>query len=151
MLTILSFILTILGCINWLLVGLLQYDFVAGIFGYQSSILSRIVYIIIGIASLFLVFKLIKGKGTIAVFSRRNKKDLAKNIQKMGKKDDEEEHESAYAMQKLNVEAGREQYNDEYDSDSFDDRNEQRPRGLFNEHFDDRDFWLNAFILCCLS
>ena len=47
MLTILAFILTILGCINWLLVGLLQYDFVAGIFGYQASILSRIVYIII--------------------------------------------------------------------------------------------------------
>ena len=140
MLTILSFILTILGCINWLLVGLLQYDFVAGIFGYQSSILSRIVYIIIGIASLFLVFKLIKGKGTIAVFSRRNKKDLAKNIQKMGKKDDEEEHENAHAMQNLNVEAGREQYNDEYDSDSFDSSNSQKPRGLFNEHFDDRDF-----------
>ena len=151
MLTILSFILTILGCINWLLVGLLQYDFVAGIFGYQASILSRIVYIIIGIASLFLVFKLIKGKGTIAVFSRRNKKDLAKNIQKMGKKDDEEEHENAHAMQNLNVEAGREQYNDEYDSDSFDSSNSQKPRGLFNEHFDDRDFWLNAFILCYLT
>lgn len=82
MFTIISFILTILGCINWLMVGLLQYDFVAGIFGYQASILSRIVYIIIGASSLFLVYKLIKGKGTIAVFSRRNKRTLQKIYQK---------------------------------------------------------------------
>ncbi len=140
MLTILAFILTILGCINWLLVGLLQYDFVAGIFGYQASILSRIIYIIIGIASLFLVFKLIKGKGTIAVFSRRNKKDLAKNIKKIGKKDDEAGYENASSMQNLNVEAGKEELGDDFEHDHFDDNRTNKPRGLFNEHFDDRDF-----------
>lgn len=138
MLTILSFILTILGCMNWLMVGLLQYDFVAGIFGYQASILSRIVYIIIGLASLFLVFKLFKGKGNIAVFSRRNKKDLAKNIQKLGKKDDEKQ-ENISSPQSFNVEAGQEQFGDDFIGD-FDDRHGSKPRGLFNEHFDDRDF-----------
>ena len=76
MFTIISFILTLLGSINWLLIGLLQYDFIAGIFGYQASIFSRIIYIIIGASSVFLVYKLIKGKGNIAVFSRRNKKDV---------------------------------------------------------------------------
>ena len=104
MLTIISFILTILGSINWLFVGLLQYDFVAGIFGYQASILSRIVYIIVGASSLFLVFKLIKGKGTIAVFSFRNKKDLAKNIKKIGKKDDDKEENTIPENANLNVE-----------------------------------------------
>ena len=83
MLTILAFLLTLAGSVNWLLIGLLQYDFVAGIFGYQASIFSRLIYIIIGVSSVVLIIKLFKGKGTIAVFSRRNKKDLAKNIEKL--------------------------------------------------------------------
>ena len=83
MLTIISFILTIIGSINWLLIGLLQYDFVAGIFGYQASVFSRIIYIIIGISSAILLFKLIKGKGVISVFSKNNKKDLKKNVDKV--------------------------------------------------------------------
>ena len=83
MLTIISFLLTLIGSVNWLLIGLLQYDFIAGIFGYQASVFSRIIYIIIGASSIILVYKLIKGKGTLAVFSRRNKKDLTKNIEKM--------------------------------------------------------------------
>ena len=152
MFTIISFILTILGCINWLMVGLLQYDFVAGIFGYQASILSRIVYIIIGASSLFLVYKLIKGKGTIAVFSRRNKKDLAKNISKMQNKDDKisQENTDILSRQNANVEASddilsKDQYDLQHDSqyqsqyDSYDSLQDRRPKGLFNEHFDDRD------------
>ena len=83
MLTILAFLLTIAGSINWLLIGLLQYDFVAGIFGYQASIFSRIIYIIIGASSVFLIIKMFKNKGVLPIFSRRNKKDLAKNIEKM--------------------------------------------------------------------
>lgn len=86
MLTIIAFLLTILGCINWLMIGLLQYDFIAGIFGFQASVFSRIIYIIFGSAGLFLVIKLIKEKGTISVFSRRNKKDLEKNFRNLGNK-----------------------------------------------------------------
>ena len=139
MFTILSFLITILGCINWLFVGLLQYDFVAGIFGYQASILSRIVYIIIGIASLFLVFKLIKGKGTISVFSRRNKNDLSKNIQNINNQD--EEKESNISASRLNVEASQEYLpKSEDDYDYHDDHYSSKPKGLFNEHFDDSDF-----------
>lgn len=85
MLTIISFLLMVIGCVNWLMVGLLQYDFVAGIFGFQGSILSRIVYIIIGVGCLFFLFKVIKGKGKVSIFSRRNKEDVAKNIAKMTK------------------------------------------------------------------
>ncbi len=139
MLTIISFILTILGCINWLLIGLLQYDFVAGIFGYQASIFSRIIYVIVGVASLFLVFKMIKGKGTIAVFSRRNKKDLAKNIKKMGNEDDERKREEDAFSNSLNVESSREPHMryDDYDKEY---PHSYKSKGLFNEHFDDRDF-----------
>ncbi len=87
MLTIIGFLLMVIGCVNWLMVGLLQYDFVAGIFGFQGSILSRIVYILIGAGCLLFVFKVIKGKGKVNIFSRRNKEDVAKNIAKMKKQE----------------------------------------------------------------
>lgn len=73
MLTLFSFILVILGCINWLLIGLLQYDFVAGIFGYQGSVFSRLIYIIVGIASIFILFKAFAGKGNLNLINFRFK------------------------------------------------------------------------------
>lgn len=83
MFTIFAFLLSIIGLINWLTIGLFQYDFIAGIFGFQASILSRLFYILFGLSSLILIFKLIKGKGTIAVFSKKNKKDVKENINKL--------------------------------------------------------------------
>ena len=83
MFTILAFLLSTAGSINWLMIGLFQYDFIAGIFGLQASILSRLCYILFGFSCFVLVFKLIKGKGAISVFSKRNTKDLEKNMAKM--------------------------------------------------------------------
>lgn len=85
MFTIFAFLLSIIGLINWLTIGLFQYDFIAGIFGFQASILSRLFYILFGLSSLILIFKLIKGKGTIAVFSKKNKKNVKENINKLTK------------------------------------------------------------------
>ncbi len=48
-----ALILLIIGGINWLLVGLFQFDLVATIFGGQSSILARIVYVIVGLCALY--------------------------------------------------------------------------------------------------
>lgn len=127
MLTIISFILTILGSINWLLIGLLQYDFVAGIFGFQASVFSRLIYIIIGASAGIIIFKLIKGKGTLAVLSKRNKKDIAKKIEKMQHKDDSLVYD---------VESGKEFIDDEI----FEKKDErQQSKGLFDEHFDHRE------------
>lgn len=133
MLTIIAFILSIAGCINWLLIGLLQYDFVAGIFGLQSSIFSRIIYIIIGAASVFLVIKLIKNKGTIPVFTWRNKKDLSKNIAKMTHKKQDEQ------FAKSNIESSEELDLSQMDFDRNDAPSEKKePKGLFDEHFEER-------------
>ncbi len=126
MLTILAFFLSILGNINWLMIGLLQYDFVAGIFGYQSSVFSRIIYIIIGAASVVLVFKLFKGKGDLYIFSKRNRKDLIKNINKIKTKDEEP------ASPAYNVEASEEPFQD------LQDESQDKSGGLFDEHFDER-------------
>ncbi|HHX94243.1 MAG TPA: DUF378 domain-containing protein [Clostridia bacterium] len=45
--------LIILGALNWLLVGLANMDVVATIFGGTTSVISRIIYIIIGLAGLW--------------------------------------------------------------------------------------------------
>jgi len=47
-----ALILSIIGSINWGLIGLFQFDLVAWLFGGQSAILSRIIYSLIGLAGL---------------------------------------------------------------------------------------------------
>ncbi len=49
---VLAVVLLIVGGINWGLVGLLQFDLVAAIFGPMSA-LARIVYTVVGFAALF--------------------------------------------------------------------------------------------------
>jgi uncharacterized protein len=45
--------LIIVGALNWLLVGIFQFDLVAAIFGGQAGAFSRIIYVIIGIAGIW--------------------------------------------------------------------------------------------------
>ena len=92
MLTFIAFLLTIAGCVNWLLIGLLQYDFIAGLFGYQASMFSRICYIIIGVGCLYLIIRIIANKGSVKVWEKKKVKK-------------EEKNENLVAS---NVEAGRE-------------------------------------------
>jgi uncharacterized membrane protein YuzA (DUF378 family) len=47
-----ALILTIIGAINWGLIGFFQFDLVAAIFGGQDSGLSRIIYGLVGLAGL---------------------------------------------------------------------------------------------------
>ncbi|WP_085990958.1 DUF378 domain-containing protein [Oceanobacillus senegalensis] len=45
--------LLIIGGINWGLIGLFQFDLVASLFGGQDAGLSRVVYTLVGISSLY--------------------------------------------------------------------------------------------------
>ncbi|MCM3588443.1 DUF378 domain-containing protein [Mesobacillus maritimus] len=47
-----ALILTIIGAINWGLIGFFQFDLVASIFGGQDSAISRIIYGLVGLAGL---------------------------------------------------------------------------------------------------
>ncbi|MGM9927898.1 MAG: DUF378 domain-containing protein [Bacillus sp. (in: firmicutes)] len=47
-----ALILTIIGALNWGLIGFFQYDLVANIFGGQSALLSRVIYALVGIAGI---------------------------------------------------------------------------------------------------
>ena len=73
MLRIISFILTVLGGINWLAIGMLQYDFVAGIFGTQANLFSRIIYTVIGVSAIYLTCVIIANKGKLAVKNKQKK------------------------------------------------------------------------------
>ena len=51
---VLSKLLTIIGALNWGLVGLLDFDLVAAIFG-KKSIASRLIYTLVGLAGVYLI------------------------------------------------------------------------------------------------
>lgn len=51
----LSLILVIIGALNWLLIGLFKFDLVGWIFGGQAALLSRIVFVIVGLAGLWCI------------------------------------------------------------------------------------------------
>ncbi len=50
-----ALILSIIGSINWGLVGLFRFDLVAWLFGGQDAIISRIIYTLVGIAGLWCI------------------------------------------------------------------------------------------------
>lgn len=75
MITLISTILVLVGTLNWFTIGALQYDFVAGLFGSQANIFSRIVYVLVGIAGAFITYSVIRNKGKL-VFKNKNDKEL---------------------------------------------------------------------------
>ena len=60
-----SLVITILGAINWLLVGLFQFDLVAYICGGQAAVVSRVVYTIVCIAGLWCISLLFRERGAV--------------------------------------------------------------------------------------
>lgn len=55
-----TLILVIIGGINWGLVGAFSYDLVAALFGGQEAVLSRIVYVLVGLSALWQIVPLSK-------------------------------------------------------------------------------------------
>jgi len=51
----LALILSIIGSLNWGLVGIFKFDLVAWIFGGQDAIVSRIIYALVGLAGLWCI------------------------------------------------------------------------------------------------
>ena len=48
-----SLILVIIGALNWLAIGLFGFDFVGAMFGGQLAMVSRIIFVIVGLAGLW--------------------------------------------------------------------------------------------------
>jgi uncharacterized protein len=47
-----TFILLVVGGLNWLLVGLFGWD-VGNIFGGQDALISRVVYVLVGLSAIY--------------------------------------------------------------------------------------------------
>ena len=47
--------LVVIGAINWGLIGLFGFDLVGALFGGQLSVLSRIIFTVVGIAGLWCI------------------------------------------------------------------------------------------------
>lgn len=55
MLDRIALILAIIGGLNWGSIGLFRFDIVAWIFGGQTSLVSRIIYTIVGLAAIWCI------------------------------------------------------------------------------------------------
>lgn len=53
--SVISYILVVIGALNWLLIGLFNLDVVALIFG-PMTFLSRTIYSLVGLAGLWMIF-----------------------------------------------------------------------------------------------
>ena len=56
-----ALILSIIGSLNWGLVGLFSFDLVAWICGGATSILARIIYVLVALAGVWCISMLFKG------------------------------------------------------------------------------------------
>ena len=61
----LALILAVIGGLNWGSIGLFRFDVVAALFGGQTSVASRVIYVLVGLAALWcitLIFRDLRGK-----------------------------------------------------------------------------------------
>ena len=116
MITFISFVLVLLGALNWLSIGALQYDFVAGLFGSQASMFSRIIYFFIGVAAIWIVIQAFRGKGRIKInddgFDK--KKDVLRKESTLANTEAGRDYSENYERRNTNSEAGRD-YSENYE------------------------------------
>ena len=56
-----ALVLTIVGALNWGLVGLFAFDLVAWITGGAATVIARIIYVLIALAGIWCISMLFKG------------------------------------------------------------------------------------------
>ena len=60
MLNKITLVLLIIGGLNWGLVGIFEFDLVAWLFGGATSLLSRIVYVLVALSAIRCIVLLLK-------------------------------------------------------------------------------------------
>ena len=73
MFRLVAFVMTCLGGLNWFMIGALQYDFIAGVFGTQANVFSRIIYVFIGFCGLYIAVITLFKKGKLKLFGYNKK------------------------------------------------------------------------------
>ena len=59
-----ALILSIIGSLNWGLVGIFKFDLIAWIFGGQTAVVSHILYTLVGLAGLWCISLLFRKRGS---------------------------------------------------------------------------------------
>ena len=59
----LALTLLIIGGVKWGLVGIFEFDLVAWLFGGQTSVISRIVYVLVALAAIWAIPMLFRNMG----------------------------------------------------------------------------------------
>ncbi|MDR0840260.1 MAG: DUF378 domain-containing protein [Christensenellaceae bacterium] len=59
----LALIFVIIGALNWGMVGLFQFDFIATIFGGMGATISRVIYTLVGLAGIWGISLLFRRDG----------------------------------------------------------------------------------------
>ena len=76
MITLIALIITIVGALNWLLIGICGFNLVSWL-TMNSEIAQRIVYILVGIAGAWLVYFIIRRKGRVdESFPRQDRQEV---------------------------------------------------------------------------
>lgn len=61
--------LLIIGGLNWLLVGFLSWD-ISMLFGGPSAIISRVIFVLVGLSALYMLFAKFMVKGSSSMSSQ---------------------------------------------------------------------------------
>jgi uncharacterized membrane protein YuzA (DUF378 family) len=72
MITIISLILTIIGGLNWLLVGIANFNLVSWIFSGSLYFIARIIYALVGLSAIWVTFYLVRHFKEIARMKEAN-------------------------------------------------------------------------------
>lgn len=69
LINLIAAILLAIGGLNWLTIGIFGFNFV-GILDGATPIISRIIYILVGVATLYLIYSAIVSKGKLDLNSK---------------------------------------------------------------------------------
>jgi uncharacterized membrane protein YuzA (DUF378 family) len=64
---IIAFVLVLIGCLNWGIIGIFNWNFVTAIFGAGMTVGGSIIYILILLAALWLIGYAIYSRGLISL------------------------------------------------------------------------------------
>lgn len=102
MFNIIAFLIVIAGAVNWFTIGMLQYDYIAGIFGTQANIFSRLIYSVMGMSGIYIfLITLFKGGKLTLSFKKAKKKVDEKKKAELLKEIESEYKEQGYTLPPL--------------------------------------------------
>ena len=60
-----ALVLAIIGGLNWGSIGIFRFDIVAALFGGQDSVVSRVIYTLVGLAAIWCISLLFRDSDTV--------------------------------------------------------------------------------------